>query len=228
MAPATEIVFLPLKEGDKPEDGTTESGQKFAELAQTILAQEGCQFLSFGRQVEHPNICNLFINWDAVDYHTKFIASPEYKPFFEKILSVIDGNPSFYHVHFDPHPPNKALVGTEPMATEIITAYFPLDYSPEDQKTFDDGMKTFASVFEGSANGFIGAFGGWVVEELDIPNTSEKGKVYVALIGWTSVEAHMKCRETQTFKDNVHYLRGAKDLKAINVFHVPSQEVLKA
>ncbi|EXJ78459.1 hypothetical protein A1O1_08859 [Capronia coronata CBS 617.96] len=229
MAPATEICFLPLKEGTNPEDTTGAVGQKFKEFFNTILAQDGCQRLYWGRQVEHPSICTLFIDWESVGHHEKFIASATYKPFTEELGTYLTGPPRLYHVHFDPHPPAVALVDDGPIATEFITVYFPPDYSAEDEKTFREvNMKNLLAAVAENAKGFKDSASGWVVEELDLPDGSGKAKVFVALAGWESVQAHLNFRETQSFKDNIHWLRGAKDLKTLAVFHVPAQEAHKS
>lgn len=94
----------------------------------------------------------------------------------------------------------------------------------EDQKAFEDNLERLVAVFEKKSDGYRASAGGWVEEELSIPGNSEKAKAYVGCIGWRSVEAHMLFRETQAFKDNVHWLRGAKDLKTLNVVHVPLKE----
>lgn len=112
--------------------------------------------------------------------------------------------------------------------TEIITVYLPSDYSESDQKTFEDGLKKLISAIENNADTYHGSAGGWAEEEVAIPDANgEKGKVYVCVIGWDSVEAHMAFRENQAFKDNRHHLRGAKDLKAITVFHASHLLVTK-
>lgn len=65
-----------------------------------------------------------------------------------------------------------------------------------------------------------------MVEERPLPkDNSEMAKVYVAAIGWKSVEAHMAFRETQMFKDNIHHLRSAKDLQDLAVVHAHLTEV---
>ena len=146
----------------------------------------------------------------------------------DEVLSLLAGPPSLYHAHLEPWPPAVALTSATPQVTEFVTVYFPTNYSPEDQKTFDDGIRKFGVVVEGSAQGFLGAVAGWVEEELDLPDSSEKAKAYILLIGWKSVQAHLDYRETQVFKDNIHYLRGAKDLKTLKIFHVPVKEVKRA
>ena len=41
----------------------------------------------------------------------------------------------------------------------------------------------------------------------DVEYEGKKGKAYVGVLGWESVEAHMSFRETQAFKDIIHLLR---------------------
>lgn len=142
-----------------------------------------------------------------------------------KVAGLLTGSMSMYHVGFDPHPPTSALVGSTPQVTEFITAYFPKDYSAEDRKTFHEGMREFGHVVSKTAEGYQASLGGFIEEEIIDPKTSEPCLGYVALIGWESVQAHLNYRETQAFKDNIHYLRGAKDLKNVAVFHVDAKQV---
>lgn len=121
-------------------------------------------------------------------------------------------------MHFEPFPPTPAFSEV----TEFIRAYFPADYSAEDQKTFHENLKEFGSIVKRDWSECRGTAGGWVAEELEDPKSGEKSKVYVCLIGWPSVESHMKFRETQSFKDNISMLRGAKDLKNVVMVHVAS------
>ena len=85
-------------------------------------------------------------------------------------------------------------------------------------------MKQFGANVQGDWEGCSGLAGGWVAEELEDPKSSEKAKVYICLIGWESVDSHMKYRETQSFKDNIHMLRGAKDLKNTVMVHAATKE----
>jgi hypothetical protein len=148
-----------------------------------------------------------------------------YKPFMEGVLGLAAGPPSLQHVHFDPHPPSDALkLGG---ATEVLNIYFPASYSDEDQETLDTRVQKFAEIVKADTPEVKAIARGWAEEEVDIPGTEEKGRVYTALIAWTSVQAHLDYRNTQTFKDNIHLLRGAKDVKGVKVFHVSTEELLK-
>ncbi|KAL2429858.1 hypothetical protein ABEF95_000891 [Exophiala dermatitidis] len=228
MAPATEICFLPLQGGSYSDDASSGVDPKFKKMFDTILAQEGCQRLYWGRQVEHPSILTVFIDWDSVEHHEKFIACGTYKPFTDEVGAFLTGPPRFYHVNFDPQPPTRALADGGPFATEFITIYFPTDYSADDQKVFEASLNKLVDVARKHSQGFKTSAGGWAVEQLDLPDGSSKAKVFIALFGWESVEAHQKFRETQVFKDNIHLLRGAKDLKAVSVFHVLAKEASRS
>ncbi|OAL33337.1 hypothetical protein AYO20_07348 [Fonsecaea nubica] len=215
MAQATEVVFLPLKEGNDPD------GQQLKGTIETILKQGGPLRLYSGPQVEHPSVHNLFIDWTSIGHHEKFMEWEGYKSFLDGAVTQCEKPPSLYHVHFEPFPPSAAFSEV----TEFLTIYFPADYSAEDQKTFHENMKKFGVNVTRDWEGCRGAVGGWVAEELEDPKTSEKARAYVELIGWESVDSHMKYRETPSFKDNVPLLRGAKDLKNLAMVHVATKEV---
>lgn len=76
------------------------------------------------------------------------------------------------------------------------------------------------------AEAYRGSAGGWSVET-DVPQSGDaakKGKVYVAVIGWASVDAHHAFRETKEFKDNIHLLREAEGIQATELVHVETTE----
>ncbi len=139
------------------------------------------------------------------------------------VVDQCEAPPALYHVHFEPFPPAPAFSEV----TEFIQIYFPADYSSEDQKAYHDSVKKFSSIAKRDWAEIRGTASGWVAEEVEDPKSAEKAKVYVVLIGWPSVESHMKYRETQSFKDNIHLLRGGKDLKNLAVVHVATKEVKK-
>ena len=135
------------------------------------------------------------------------------------------GGPTLYHTHFYPHPPVNALSDINSPTTEILTYYFPTSYSEADQKKFEDDFKKFVSTLEEHASAHTGSAGGWVEEEVDVPGSSEKAKVYVAVLGWQSVEEHRAYQETQHFKDSIGGPRNAKDKKMTTVVHASLKEV---
>lgn len=145
----------------------------------------------------------------------------------------MDGAPVIYHVALEPHPPETAL-GRAP-ATEILAMYYPSSISSADQDGHTANMKTVGEKFA-SIEGFKGVSGGWSVED-DIaydPSavsmategaTAQKAKVFLAVIGWQSVEAHMAGRQTDVFKEYAPLLRKTGGTLGLKVSHVHAERI---
>lgn len=144
-----------------------------------------------------------------MDAHKKFSASSAYGPFAKHLMTIVDGSLTMHHANFTPHPPTAAL-GTASPVTEVLTAYF-----EKEDDGFDAKVKQLVKAISENSEGFKGASGGWVIE--DVEYEGKKGKAYVGLLGWESVDAHMAFRETQAFKDNIHLVR--KDPLGLEVHH---------
>ena len=139
-----------------------------------------------------------------MEHHKKFIADPGYGPFAKHLMSIVDGSLTMYHANLSPHPPSAAISSTSSPVTECLTCYFSsLDSSYEERFN-----KLVAALSEG-AEGFKAAAGGWLVEDVEHEKigSGKKGKAFVGFIGWESVEAHKKFRETKAFNDNIHLIR---------------------
>lgn len=142
-------------------------------------------------------------DWDSYEAHKTFTKTPVYKPFEKHLTTILDGTVIMRHANFDPHPPSAALSANSPV-TEVLTAYFT---SKDD--SFDEKAKKFVGILQEKAEGFKGASGGWVMEDVEHEKIGEgkKGKAFVAVLGWESVDAHMRVRETDAFTENIHLLR---------------------
>ena len=114
-------------------------------------------------------------------------------------MTIVDGPFTMRHATFTPHPATPAL-GTSSPVTEVVTCYF-----EKENEGFQSKIDQLVKAISENAEGFKGAAGGWVFE--DVEYEGKKGKAYVWLLGWESVEAHMAFRETQAFRDNIHLLR---------------------
>ena len=113
------------------------------------------------------------------------------------------------HANFTPHPPTAAL-GTASPVTEVLTCYF-----DKVNDGFESKINQLIRAIADNSKDFKAASGGWVIE--DVEYKGKKGKAYVAVVGWESVEAHMSFRETRAFKDNIHLLR--EDPLGLEVHH---------
>lgn len=218
---ATEVATLPLSPRATIEDASSSAGKTWKSIVDTILAQEGCQHVYWGRQVETPNTLDLFIDWDSVGSHKKFMAAPTYGPFIDKFSSILDGEITLYHAHFTPHTPSSALSRTPQSTTEYITFYFPSNLSEHDISSWDQVFSKFTQTLTRHADGFIAFASGWVVEELYDEAVMGNAAVFAAVFEWNSVESHNKYRETKEFKESIIGLRNAS--KARYMHHVTFQ-----
>ena len=124
-------------------------------------------------------------------------------------MTIIDGSIEMLHANLTPHPPTAAL-GTASPVTEICHCHF-----EKEDDGFDSKVREMFKVISENAEGFKAASGGWALE--DVEYKGKKGKVYVGLLGWESVEAHVAFRETQAFKDNIHLL--TDDILGLELHH---------
>ena len=145
------------------------------------------------------------------------MAAAHYQPFLQRFLTIADGSPSIAHADLEPAGAvSKALAAP---VTEVATFYF--DSAPPGD-ALDNAHKFVKMVEDGHTEGYLGAAVGVTHEEIE--REGVKGKGLVIAIGWASVDAHMKFRETETFKENIDLLRtGAKE---IEMHHVAFMKVV--
>ena len=133
-----------------------------------------------------------------------FTKSPAYGPFVKRLGSLIDGQYRLQHTHIDP---SSALAARRAPATEMVTCYFPASVGEAEQKKYMEGVAKLKGLLEEQAEGCRGVAAGWVEEELENEQVEgKKSKAMLMMLGWDSVEAHMKFRDTKLFADNIHYL----------------------
>ena len=162
------------------------------------------------------------LDWDSVQAHKDFIASPEYGPFTKNFMTILDGGVSLHHAHFDPHPPAAAL--SRAPITERMTFYFAGDMSESDMNSWDKNLKKLIKVLEDHAGeGYKGASAGWIVEELEHESIEGKAKAVTGVIGWESIEAHMEFRKHPAYQESVGSL--GSGIKGSEMHHVKFQEI---
>ena len=154
------------------------------------------------------------VDWDSYEHHQKFIADPVYGPFAKHLMTIVDGRPTMHHANLTPHPPSAALSHTTSPVTGILTFVL-----PSQDESFEKNVNKFLDIVKEKAEGFKAAAQGWIIEDVEHENlgSGKKGKAFVGMIGWESLDAHMKFRETSDFKDNVHLSR--KGTVEVEVHH---------
>ncbi|KAH7049244.1 hypothetical protein B0J12DRAFT_99219 [Macrophomina phaseolina] len=214
MAPVTENAILPVKAG--LDLGQGEAASIWRSTLDTIKAQPGCQRLVWGRQRENLDYAQMLVDWDSVDHHKAFIASPAYGPFYKSVSDMVAAPPVLTHHAF---PSDVAAVTTSAPVTELISMYFPATYNTAD---FAAPWEEFMRIAGEHAKGLLGWAGAWAEEEVEHGSLKgEKGKLFLALVAWESVDAHMAYRETQAFKESIVKVRAL--VSGVEMHHVDFQ-----
>lgn len=123
--------------------------------------------------------------------------------------------------HVDPAPfPPSALKAP---VTEVMLAFFPSDISAEAKAAATDRLARFTERGLNNCPDVQAVNYGWGVES-DFPvrggQDGQTGCLLIALVGWPTIDAHMKFRDTDTFKESVGLLRGLQGLLKLTMFHV--------
>ena len=130
--------------------------------------------------------------------------------------AILEAPIAYFHSHLKPFPPTTLSKTVSPM-TEILTCHF--DPSV-DTSAAQSAIKKLVSVVEANAPGYKGYVDGWGEELQENSNSLDgKTKVYICCLGWNSKDDHMRFRDTQLFKDNIHHLRDAPHLKDMQMVH---------
>lgn len=95
--------------------------------------------------------------------------------------------------------------------TEILLAWFPKDISQELKDANTKKAELFAVKSLKACSDLHAINVGWGVEN-DFPmrggEEGQKGSLLAVFAGWSSIDAHMKFRETDEFKEAIPLIRG--------------------
>ncbi|OAL20113.1 hypothetical protein AYO20_11550 [Fonsecaea nubica] len=215
MAPVTEVAFLPLRPGVDINDTSTSEGKVMANMVEVGKHAPGVQKNYWGIEEENSAHVHLMLDWDSLEAHKAYQARPEYPEFLAAARSMVnpESTSEAFHVSFTPHPPTPAL---QAPVTEILRAYYPVDQVSTEGVAFEaDLLRLLDALRAHGVPGFSGEISsGWSLEEVDYESTPSK--VFVAYIGWDSVQAHVDATKSEIYQAN----RLNRLPKAIKVAHV--------
>jgi heme-degrading monooxygenase HmoA len=166
--------------------------------------------------VETPSVADLVIVWSDHSDHQKFMNSSIYPNFLERVGAALTRRPDVYHADL-PIDETLAAPLSAPV-TEFLTCYTSLS---KDKSELDTAATRFSELLAKDAEGFVAIAGGWGIEQVQHGSFAEEGgegRRFLSFIGWESVDAHMKYRDTPEFKEAIPHLRN--NVKGIEVHHV--------
>ncbi|KAM5350182.1 hypothetical protein ACJ41O_006687 [Fusarium nematophilum] len=221
----TEFSYVTLNEGVNAFDESSDAGKALENALVTVLKQPGARRVYTGVEIENPSNLWLFLDWESVDHHANYRKSELHGPVIESLKPHTDFTKGLNkHVTVTPYPPEDVLDKVRSPVTEVLQAYFPSDYDVASRATATRRLEEFAGRALKTSPDWRGISYGWSVED-DVPVKGQEDKtgvMLVAFIGWPSVEAHQKFRETEPFKENIGLLREIPGLVKLSVFHVSS------
>ena len=142
------------------------------------------------------------------------MAKDSYKPFLDNARKMMDQPPTVIHVDF-----NSAAALSDVLSapvTELIT----LNFDGQPPADYGEGADKLIQALEKEAVGLVAATWGQTHEVLD--SNGVKGNAVVAAVGWSSIESHMACRETEVFKEHIHLLRSTS--KGAEMHHIAAMK----
>jgi len=199
----TEIAILPIASTTTIEDISTKAGETWASLQETTRNAPGCQSLYWSRWVEDKEMVQLMINWESLEAHQGFRATPDFPAFEQRFVSLMNGRPSMYHAPLVP--PQSAIKVFMAPTVEIVTMYCSSEISEGEKKKCSQNFETFLKQLMVDAEGIVAEVNGWVIEQTDFKD--EKALAFVCCIGWESIEKHVAHRQTKSFMETIHLLR---------------------
>ncbi|KAI1033148.1 hypothetical protein LB505_010583 [Fusarium chuoi] len=218
----TEFSYVTLNEGVNVFDESA-AAKTYQNVLETALKQPGARRVYTGVEVENPSTLWLFLDWETLEDHENYPKTADHGPIIESLKPIVDFSKSINkHVTLTPFPPEDVLNKDCSPVTEVLLAFFPPDYDVASRATATRRLEEFTGVALKTSRDWRGISYGWSVEN-DVPIRGEEGKtgsMLAAFIGWPSVEAHQKFRETDDFKENIGLLREIPGLVKLAAFHV--------
>lgn len=129
-----------------------------------------------------------------------------------------------------------ALLDTSVLAspvTEVMLAFFPSGITTSQQDGVAGQFNAFKTNALDKCGSVRGVSSGWGVEN-DFPirgresGEEEGGTLFLALIGWGSVEEHMAFRETDVFKQHVGLISDMEGCVKLDMFHLQCEVLERA
>ncbi|KAJ8060115.1 hypothetical protein OCU04_010469 [Sclerotinia nivalis] len=218
----TEVGLMGVKAGLNVMDQSTPEGKiLWGAWRAVVAAPGGPSKVYFGLEIEDPSKIWGFFDWKSIEEHQSFAKS--FGGEAVKDLPVIMTHGEFTkHITLSPF---SSAVYESPV-TEVMIAYFASDISQAAKDTTTTQLKQYLEKSVKKCPDVKEVSYGWGVEN-DFPirggEPGKVGSILTAFIGWPSIDAHMKFRETEEFKDNVGLVTEMDGLVKLITFHLSCQ-----
>ncbi|KAI7775026.1 hypothetical protein LA080_007452 [Diaporthe eres] len=217
----TEAGCSIVKPGIDVMDDSTPEGQILLSIWKGVTSQPTGPYRVFwGTEVENPANLWGFFDFASVEEHEKF-AKEFGKDIVKDFPKILCGHHFTKHLKLSPYP-HTALRAP---VTEVLLVWLPSDTSQEAYDAAAKQLQQFADVLAEEPVIQAVNVGRGVENDFPVRDGEEgrKGSLLNLMIGWPSIDAHMQFRETDTFKNNIHLLRGMEGVIKMTMFHIKSR-----
>ncbi|TGO20155.1 hypothetical protein BTUL_0001g01670 [Botrytis tulipae] len=170
----TERVILSVSGGVEE----WKDGLKF--MLQTLKTQDGYLRTRWGPHSEDQQKLELLIGWESVEAFTKFQTTPAFQEMLAQVKPNLTAPPNLIIIEFKPYAPK-----------EVIDAHFVQMLTIEQGASSEEDLRAQVTKFK-DLDGCTGVASGLSKDDVD-----GKGKVFVAAVGWESLEASEKAKESK-------------------------------
>ncbi|KAJ5173182.1 hypothetical protein N7492_005775 [Penicillium capsulatum] len=201
----TEFVCFRVKSSVRPEDADNDEGQALLNLFRSTKQQSGHQSSAWGRVVEDEQILVWVLEWSDA---RGSIAVGHLHPF----LADAPQHPTAIYATLNP-PLSATSTLTSNPTTEICALPFPSTMSVPETKQLNADLINFRTAVVEQLPPESGPRS-WAMGHIDRPSLlphakSPSGEAFVHLlvVGWDSVEAHKKAKESAQFVSGIAPIR---------------------
>ncbi|KAL8765250.1 MAG: hypothetical protein Q9209_007606 [Squamulea sp. 1 TL-2023] len=120
-------------------------------------------------------------------------------------------------VRFQPTSDPSPALGDHPNVgvTEVVFYQFPSDIT--NREGIMDSIDKMRPVLARSEA--LACFDGWATEHT-ANDAGEKSQVFINVLGWVDVDAHMRFRDSDDFKQNIHQMMDIREMRLLEMHHV--------
>ncbi|KAL8918191.1 MAG: hypothetical protein Q9172_005533 [Xanthocarpia lactea] len=183
------------------------------------LHEENASFAYYGQSIEQPKTAFTFVGLDASDEEKhdagSLIDEGSIAP-FQNLLGV-EKVTAAMRVQFQPSPDPSPALGNHPSigVTEVVFYHFPSDLT--NKEGIMGSINKMRPVLARSEA--LACFDGWAMDHTT-NDAGGKSQIYVNVLGWVDVDAHMRFQDSDDFKQNIHHLMDIQELQLLEMHHV--------
>ncbi|MCJ1313683.1 hypothetical protein MMC25_007362 [Agyrium rufum] len=219
------LTFVPRSDRSSSTQSDGSFVQSHKQELEPYLKAHHAQAVYYGCLVEKPKslYCSFF---GRMRSSLKNFGRPAYMKGLKTLVEHPDSITVLHITFNDGADPSDALGANKSVGvTEVVFFYSPSSQSQEDRENIMSSVDEMRPCVKRSEA--LAIFDGWALEEDLTGSFSEskdaKSKVFVNLVGWADVDAHMRFQGSEDFQQNMYHLMGLKDMKHTEFYHVKLQ-----